>query len=288
LQYQEEARKQTKMSKKAKKCSMKTGQKPIIKQAAAAVIGWAMLAGVAASANIGPVTVTDVTDWNTTPEEIANVNVPYLGYSGGVYAGINTLLVKNGSSSTTYNGFCIDPFHWAASGPTSPYYIVPLVDAPKPPATLNAGTALQIEDLWAEFYSPTMTSPHAAGLQIAIWELVSSNAVANDSLPAHEAFSLNGINDYGASLDLASLATYHGPAANLMALTGPGQDYVVDSVPDAGGTLMMLALTLGALVLARPALLKGTRQLARAVPVNRRVQPTDQRFTRSGGAIRTV
>jgi hypothetical protein len=267
---------------------MKTGQKPILKQAAAAVIGWAMLAGVAASAAPGSVTVTDITDWSTTPKEIANVNIPYLGYSGGVYAGINTLLVNNGASSTTYNGFCIDPFHWSASGPSSPYYIVPLVDAPKAPGTLNAATALKIEDLWAEFYSPTMSSPSAAGLQIAIWELVSSNAVANDGLPAHDAFSLNGVIDYGASLDLASLATYHGPAANLMALTGPGQDYVVDGVPDISGTLLMLALTLGALLLARSAMLKGAVQQAQPVPVSGRVQPMGQRVPRSGVVLRTI
>jgi hypothetical protein len=260
---------------------MKMGQKSIIKQAAAEVIAWAMLAGVAASVNAGSLTVTDVTDWSTTPMEVVDANLPYLHYSGGIYAGINTLSVNNGTSSTIYSGLCIDPFHWSARGPSSPYYFVPLADAPKFPGTLNAATARDIEDLWAEYYSPTMTSPHAAGLQIAIWELVSSNAVATDGLPAHDAFSLNGANDYGASLDLASLATYHGPAANLMALTGPGQDYVVDRVPDAGRTFIMLTLALGALVLARPTMIKGAVQPAQAIPVNRRRQPRGQRFTHS-------
>jgi hypothetical protein len=258
---------------------MRIGQKPIIKQTAAAVIGWAMMAGVAASVNARSVTVTDVTDWSTTPMEVVKADLPYLGYNGGVYAGINTLLVTDGKSSTIASGFCIDPFHFSAKGPSSPYYVVPLVDAPKSPGTLNAATALDIEDLWAEYYSPTMTSPHAAGLQIAIWELVSSNAVATDGLPAHDAFSLDGHNDYGASLDLASLATYHGPAANLEALTGPGQDYVVDRAPDAGGTFIMLALTLSALALARPAMIKSAGQPARAIPVNRRVRPRGQGFT---------
>jgi hypothetical protein len=248
---------------------MKTGRKPIIEQAVVAVIGWALVAGLATSANAGSVTVTDVTDWGTTPKETVNADLPYLGYNGGVYAGINTLLVKNGTSSTIYSGFCIDPFHFSANGPSSPYYFVPLADAPKSPAQLNAATALDIEDLWAEYYSPTMTSPHAAGLQIAIWELVSANAVANDHLPAYDAFSLDGPNDYGASVDIASLASYHGPAANLIALTGPGQDYVVASVPDGGRTFMLLALTLSALVLARPAMIKSAGQPAEAIPVHR-------------------
>jgi hypothetical protein len=275
LQYQDKAREKEIEQEREEIASMKTGQKPIIKKAMAAIIGWVMAAGIGASVNAGSVTVTDITDWNTTPMEIVNADLPYLHYNGGVYAGINTLSVNNGTSSTTYSGFCIDPFHWSASGPSSPYYFVPLADAPKSPAALNAATALDIEDLWAEYFSPTMSSSKAAGLQIAIWELVSANAVANDGLPAMDAFSLDGANDYGASLDIASLATYNGPAANLVALTGPGQDYVVDPVPDAGGTFIMLALTLSALVFARSALLMSAGQLAQAIPVNSRFQPKD-------------
>jgi hypothetical protein len=251
---------------------MKIRQKAAIRQAVAAVIGSMMVAGLVVSVNAQPVTVDDVTDWNTTPEEGANVNIPYLDFSGSVYAGINTLAVTTaGGKTTDYNGFCIDPFHWSANGPSSPYFVVPLVDAPKAPAMLNAFTATEIEDLWAEYYSPTMSSPSAAGLQIAIWELVSSNAVVTDGLPVGEAFSMNGY-DYGASADLASLATYSGPAADLTALTGPGQDFVIDCVPDGGETCIMLALTLGALVLARPYLIKSAGQLrqAQAIPVLRR------------------
>jgi hypothetical protein len=242
-------------------------QKPIVKQTVAAVLGWAVAVSVVARADASPVAVTvdDVTDWSTTPVEVVNADLPLLNYDGGVYAGINTLAVTLNGHTTTRNGFCIDPFHWSASGPTSGYFEVPLDDAPKFPAMLNAATATDIEDLWAEYYSATMSSPHAAGLQIAIWELVSSNAVANDGLSPSDAFSLApGQYDYGASQDLASLATYRGPAANLVGLTGPGQDYVVDPVPDGGGTLLMLALTLGALIPARSAILKSAEQLRKA------------------------
>jgi len=252
---------------------MKTGQKPILKQIVAAVIGWTMMAGLGATVNATSLTVTDITDWSTTPMEVVSANLPYLNYNGGVYAGINTLTVADGGSSASYNGFCIDPFHWSASGPKSGYSMVSLAEAPKSPAILNAALAADIADLWAEFYSPTMSSSSAAGLQIAIWELVSSNAVANDGLPAADAFSLaDGQYDYGAGQDIASLATYDGPAANLIALTGPGQDYVVDPVPDHGQTFFMLALTLSALVLARPALVQsaGLRRKAQTVPVHRR------------------
>jgi hypothetical protein len=124
------------------------------------------------------------------------------------------------------------------------------VDGPKAPGTLNAPTARDIEILWTEFYSPTMSSQSAAGLQIAIWDLVSSNAVATGELPPSEAFSVTSY-DYGASADLATLVGYDGPVDTLTALSGPGQDYVVDSVPDGGQTLILLALAAGAMILVR-------------------------------------
>ena len=252
--------------------SMKTRQTPIKNRIAIVLMGVALAASFATkvSAN-SPLTVTEITDWNTAPAEYQFFNDPYLGYSGGLDVGMSTLLVNNGTSSSVYNGFCIDPFHWSATGPSSPYYEVPLVDAPKSPAQLNAYTATEIEKLWAQFFSPTMSSSSAAGLQIAIWELVSSNAIASDSLPANEAFTLTSGNDYGASQDLASLATYAGPVPSLLALTGPGQDYVinVNPVPDVSGTFIMLALTVGALLIARPALIKSASQLRKtqAIPV---------------------
>ena len=254
--------------------SMKSTQKPSFRAATACLAGTAVALGLAASVNAQPATVTDITDWSTTPMEVVNITDPYLGYNGGVYAGINTLAVTVGSSTTVYDGFCIDPFHWSLSGP-QPYNIVPLASAPKPPGALNASTALQIEDLWAEFYSPTMSSSGAAGLQIAIWDLVSSNAVATGELPANQTFSLaNGQGDYGASADIASLATYTGPAANLEGLTGPGQDYVIDipsppsSAPDGGATFIMLALTAGALIVPRPALLQCAGRRLKAVTIS--------------------
>jgi len=248
-------------------------QNPLIRPTVAAFIGCAIMAGSAASVNANTVTVTDVTDWSTTPVELVDVNIPYLGLPNGinVYAGINTLSITEGSSSSLENAFCIDPFHW--SGTTSPYTIVPLQDAPKAPAPLNSFTATEIEDLWAMYYSPTMSSPSAAALQIAIWELVSSNAVANDGLPSNEAFSVNvSSSDYGAGNDLAALATYKGQPADLIAVTGPGQDFVYAAVPDGGETFLMLTLTFGALVVVRPALIKCSVPLrkAKALAANRR------------------
>ncbi len=231
------------------------GQKPTFRAAASAVAGLTLAAGFVASAQ--PVTVTDVTDWNTTPMEVVTISDPYLNYYGGVYAGINNLSVNTGTSTAVFDGFCIDPFHWSVSGPQS-YDMVPLADAPKLPGTLNAATATDIGDLWAEYFSPTMTAQSAAGLQIAIWELVSSNAVASGNLPGNEAFSLApGQSDYGAGADIDSLATYSGPSANVAGLTGPGQDYAIDPVPDGGETLWLLAFAAGILIFGRVSLGQG-------------------------------
>jgi hypothetical protein len=87
---------------------------------------------------------------------------------------------------------------------------------------LSASEAIEISDLWAMFYNPGMKENKAAGLQLAIWEIVGGDD-----------FSVIG-KDYGASLMLAALRTYSGPGARLIALTGPGQDYVVLTPPGQG------------------------------------------------------
>jgi hypothetical protein len=261
---------------------MKTRHVSRFNQSLASFIGCTMAAGFAASANAA--TVTDVTDWGTTPVEIVNAKLPSLDYSGGVYAGINTVSVTDaGADNGVYGAFCIDPFHWSAIGATPGYSVISLADDAKAPGELNTFTATEIGDLWAEFYSPTMSSPAAAGLQIAIWELVSSNAVADNGLPRAEAVTFSGNAYTGiASADIASLAGYSGPTADLEALTGPGQDYVVDippqvvlpaaiislnSVPDGGGTFIMLALSLGALVLARSSIIERAGQMRKLQPI---------------------
>src|SRR5438132_8474661 len=112
---------------------------------------------------------------------------------------------------------------------------------------MNSTQATEISDLWAMHYSPTMSANNAAGLQIAIWEIVGGNKL-----------SVLG-NDYGASAMLAQLSSFTGKGANLIAVSGPGQDYVVASgsgtgsegnpsgVPENGSTLGFFALAIFAL-----------------------------------------
>jgi VPDSG-CTERM motif len=139
------------------------------------------------------------------------------GFNGVVAAGIKSLRVDG----VVMDGFCIDPFTRALSS-SSGYSYVPLTQAPEAPWTLSPSEATQISDLWAMFYSPSMKKKKAAGLQIAIWEIVGGSD-----------FSVVG-KQYGASKMLAALGGFTGQGADLIALTGPGQDYVVPTPPGQG------------------------------------------------------
>ncbi len=154
-------------------------------------------------------------------------------YTGDVTAGVLKLVVDGVAA----DGFCIDPFHFSLSS-SAGYQFRSLADAPKLPGTMGVSKAADISKLWAMAYSPSMSSEEAAGLQIAIWETVGG-----------ERFSVSG-NDYGAGILLQSLADYSGEGARLIALSGPGQDYVTP-VPEGGSTLMFLALAVAGLVSLR-------------------------------------
>jgi hypothetical protein len=198
------------------------------------------LAGTALTASATPVTVQDL---GMAQHEVVNMTSSTLGtYS--VYAGIIDLSV-NGVAT---DGFCIDPFHWSVTGPQS-YNTEDLATAPKSPVNgMGAASALEIEQLWGHFYSHTMTAQDAAGLQIAIWEIVGG---VN--------FHLNSSPDYGASSMLAWVTSNPNPsAAALIAVTGPGQDYVIPgttphivTVPDGGETAMLLGIGVLGLVAVR-------------------------------------
>src|SRR6266480_4485833 len=139
------------------------------------------------------------------------------GFNGFVGAGIKNIHVDG----VQMDAFCIDPFTMALR--SSPgYRFVPLTKAPEAPFTLSASEATEISDLWAMFYNPGMKENKAAGLQLAIWEIVRGDDC-----------SVIG-KDYGANTMLAALRSYSGPGAGLIALTGPGQDYVVLTPPGQG------------------------------------------------------
>jgi hypothetical protein len=179
-----------------------------------------------------PVTVQET---GISPYEIVSITVP-IPYSGGVYAGVNQLLVNG----VLKNGFCIDPFHFSLKGP-QPYNTTDLRNAPKDDhliagAHMTGAEAGMIRKLWTLAYSPSLTAQQAAGLQIAIWMVVGGSD-----------FHLTSGNDYGAGLLLSQASAYSGPVAHLIALTGPGQDFVIATVPDNGTSLLLLGVALAGL-----------------------------------------
>ena len=175
-----------------------------------------------------------------------------LGSDLHVYAGVLNLSVDGIAT----NGFCIDPWHWS-SGSTLSYNLESLDNAPKSannntPNPMGASTALQIEQLWQQYYTTGISNVNAAALQIKIWELVDL-AVDNGT------FSLLSIDGgdsaavYAAITDMGNFLTSNpnAVAANLVAVTGAGQDYVIPSVPDNGETLILLGIALIGVGVAR-------------------------------------
>jgi hypothetical protein len=188
--------------------------------------------GLVAASSIGAYALT-VQELGINPYETPTITCSGIG-TVTVYAGINRLAVDG----VPMNGFCIDPFHFTVSSSPN-YQYVPLTSAPKG-YNMSAGVALDIERLWGSYYSPNMSATAAAGLQIAIWELVGGSY-----------FQLNSANDYGAAGYIAAVTSpaYTGPVADLIALSGPGQDYVVQNVPEGGVTAILLGGALCALIM---------------------------------------
>ena len=211
------------------------------------------LLALVAAVRVEAITVQET---SVSPYQIAHITVDGF-WSGNAYAGINNLLVDGAPMM----GFCIDPFHFSLD--ESPgYEYVPLEDAPKNGnggSPMGAANAAKISNLWAMYYSASMSATDAAGLQIAIWMIVGGTR-------------FHVTNDFGASAFIASLSTYTGPGANLIGLTGPGQDYVVSltSVPDGGATVCLLGSALIALaVFARFRTPFGSGSASGAAPPDR-------------------
>jgi len=152
--------------------------------------------------------------------EVVNISSSTLGNNLNVYAcAIN--IQFNGVSGV---GFCIDPWHWSLDG-VQTFNWESLASGPKVADGMGVSTALQIEQLWGKYYSATMSNSTAAGLQIAIWDLVTASISAQTG--GADWYTLNIGNDYGASAMISFVQSNPGlPAANLDAVTGAGQDYV--------------------------------------------------------------
>ena len=206
--------------------------------------GVSLLAAASLHAISVPVTAIDIGANETVVIHMSNYPDDY-----GAYAGV----VKLDVNGVMRDGFCIDPWHWD-TGATALYDMVPLLDAPKSVdgTTLNpmgAAAALQIAQLLKHYYRPNITDVNAAALQLEIWKIV-------DAAVSTGTFSLVSIDNDGADVVAAmgGMESYltsnpNAPAANAVALTGRGQDYVI--VPDIGSTALLLGLAMVGMVMMR-------------------------------------
>jgi hypothetical protein len=231
------------------------------------------VASFAFAGNALKATPVTVTEDGIGANDTVYINSSTLGNDLHVYAGINDLTVAKGAVTSNVASFCIDPWHWAVSGPQS-YNYEPLASAPKPPGPMSAGAAVQIEQLWAQY----MTSAYAlssnsqtadewsAALQLEIWQTMAASIsgatyslVSVDSNFSGEATAVLGdLSTMNTFLAHASSST---PRADLFAVSSgvspsgadnPGQDYVIGSLPDGGATAALMGLgLLGMLALRR-------------------------------------
>ncbi|HVU18456.1 MAG TPA: VPDSG-CTERM sorting domain-containing protein [Candidatus Didemnitutus sp.] len=195
-----------------------------------------------------PVTVQEVGVGANETVFINSTGPNGLGNNLHVYAGVLDLKV-DGVATT---GFCIDPWHWSGSGPMS-YQTEDLSLAPKATISgMGSSAAKQIEQLWAQYYTPSISNVNAAALQIEIWTIV-DNAVYGGTN-----FKLDSVDSSSSAVmtEISTMANFlttnpNAVTADLIAVTGPGQDYVIARVPDGGVTLSMLGLGLVGLLAFR-------------------------------------
>lgn len=204
---------------------------------AAAVAG---LLAISVALRATPVTVAEL---GIGANETVWIDSSTLGTDLHVYAGVVKLDV-NGANA---DGFCIDPWHWSGSG-TLAYNLESLAAAPKSAnnsatiVPMGSSTALQIEQLWKQYYTPGISNVNAAALQLEIWERVDL-AVTNGTFHLD---SIDGAASASVMAEMTAMDTFliNNPgaaAANLIAATGPGQDYVIAApAPDAGATATLL------------------------------------------------
>ena len=212
-------------------------------------IATTLVAGVSLRAN-----TVSVEEVSVGANETVWIDSSKLGNNLHVYACVVNLKVNNIATV----GFCIDPWHWSASGPL-PYSVEELANAPKSATDstanpMGAAAATKIEELWAKYESTAVgNNVVAAALQIEIWQVVAAavapngtfklDSVDNDSAAVYSA--LAGMDTFLAG------ATATTPKAFLVAVTGRGQDYVIPNVPEAGATVALLGVALAGLGLAR-------------------------------------
>ncbi|MBE0536726.1 MAG: PEP-CTERM sorting domain-containing protein [Phycisphaerae bacterium] len=202
---------------------------------------------VIAAPTIGDTVIVQYT--NVSPRVTVRIYTPFHDSHGiDVSAGIHNLLV-NGVATA---GFCID----LADNSTTeavPYDVAELRYAPDGVAgPMNVAKAADLTKLLSAYWTTGMTATQAAGLQLAIWEIVTEDAANGYDINSGDfrvyVNSSNSDVKTQASSYLAGFGDYDGPLKGYAALTHPllnntdgkaaqYQDYVI-AVPAPGALLL--------------------------------------------------
>jgi hypothetical protein len=191
---------------------------------AIAVIG--LLAATVAFA--GP--TVQVQYLNVGPGEIVNISSDF--YNGGCWAGVYNLTV-NGQPTPS---FCIDLQDESQTAPET-YQEVALADAPQFSAgPMGATKAADLTQLLSKYWTNSLSADQAAGLQLAVWEIVDEKSGTYDIATGNFEAAGNGAasiwaEDYLSNFNTGSLGSY-------VAVSSPiYQDYAIQ-IPAPGAILL--------------------------------------------------
>jgi hypothetical protein len=231
--------------------------------AASALVGSMLIAGVANSASFGTLNADYL---NLGP----NGTVDGLGVGGGVF---NFQRTAGGSFTGTllpgpsgkFVAFCLDINQTVNTG-VAEYDVRDLSDAPTPGTSMGVDRAADIAKLIGSALggllsnASSLTNAQAAGLQLAIWEIINEKDKTTYSLSdgnfvgsipgwtSPSATAITAANGY-----LAAFYSYGGPSAvGLVALVnGTNQDFVGQVVPIPAAAWLLGSGLIGLFGLAR-------------------------------------
>ena len=163
------------------------------------------------------------------------LQLPIQASAANFWAGLQTIKVTDGASSSSFQAFCIDPYQWS-SGTPSTYTQTSFSP------TFDATHIANITKLFNYAYASATTNLNAAALQLALWE------VANDDGNLLTGGVKQTANTYASLVTatnslLSSYGAYAGPSLYNLTFykSGAQQDFVtVSAVPEPGTYGMML------------------------------------------------
>ncbi len=152
-----------------------------------------------------------------------------------VYAGIYNLKVDG----EAFASFCIDVGDQTTTQAVS-YDVVRLTDAPDPwVGPMGAQKAVDLTKLLSASWNDNMTATQAAGLQLAVWEIVTETPGNSYDLAGGAFRADSSAARTQAAAYLADMASYQGALKPFVALANAQyQDYVIPGIPAPGALLL--------------------------------------------------